>query len=383
MNFSLSEEQSALKDSIGKFLERDYTFDERWKVIRSPDGWSRTHWNQLAEIGLMALPVAEADGGLGGGGVDTMVVMEQIGKGLVLEPYLGCVVLPAALIKAAGTEAQRASLSEGLASGETLYAFAHTEPGQRYERASVALAATPNADGYVLSGKKISVLGGDCADVLIVSAKVPGDSEASLFLVPANAAGVTRHPYPMQDAQRGADIEFANVSVGAAALLGARGESQAAIDYALDVACAALCAEAVGAMTELQKITIEYLKTRKQFGRALGTNQALQHRAVDMLMHVEMSRSMALAAAVSVDNPDLDSPAQRVARTKAISGAKTLISQACRFVGQNAVQLHGGIGVTHELNTSHYFKRLTMISVTFGDSDWHLARYGDSLLAAA
>ncbi len=377
MNFSLTEEQTALKDSIGKFLERDYTFDDRWKVIRSPEGWSRAHWNKLAEIGLMALPVAEADGGLGGGGVDTMVVMEQIGKGLVLEPYLGCVVLPAALIKAAGSEAQRTSLSEGLASGETLYAFAHTEPGQRYERASVALAATPNGDGYVLSGKKISVLGGDCADVLIVSAKVPGDAEASLFLVPANAAGVTRHAYPMQDAQRGADIEFANVTVGADALLGTRGKAQAAIDYALDVACAALCAEAVGAMTELQKITIEYLKTRKQFGRALGTNQALQHRAVDMLMHVEMSRSMALEAATAVDNPDA------AARAKAISGAKTTINQACRFVGQNAVQLHGGIGVTHELNTSHYFKRLTMISVTFGDSDWHLARYGDALLAAA
>ena len=377
MNFSLTEEQTALKDSIGKFLERDYTFDERWKVIRSIEGWSRAHWNQLAEIGLMALPIAEADGGLGGGGVDTMVVMEQIGKGLVLEPYLGCVVLPAALIKAAGTQAQRTSLSEGLASGETLYAFAHTEPGQRYERASVALTATPKGDAYVLHGKKISVLGGDCADVLIVSAKVPGDAQSSLFLVPATAAGVTRHAYPMQDAQRGADIEFANVSVGADAILGARGKAQAAIEYSLDVACAALCAEAVGAMTELQKITIEYLKTRKQFGRALGTNQALQHRAVDMLMHVEMSRSMALEAAVSVENADA------ALRAKAISGAKTTISQACRFVGQNAVQLHGGIGVTHELNTSHYFKRLTMISVTFGDSDWHLARYGDALLAAA
>ena len=377
MNFSLTEEQTALKDSIGKFLERDYTFDDRWKVIRSPEGWSRAHWNQLAEIGLMALPVAEADGGLGGGGVDTMVVMEQIGKGLVLEPYLGCVVLPAALIKAAGTDAQRASLSEGIASGETIYAFAHSEPGQRYERASVALSATPKGDGYVLNGKKISVLGGDCAGVLIVSAQVPGDAEASLFLVPATAAGFTRHAYPMQDAQRGADIEFVNVAVGADDVLGARGKAQVAIDYALDVACAALCAEAVGAMTELQKITIEYLKTRKQFGRALGTNQALQHRAVDMLMHVEMSRSMALDAAVSVDLPDA------AARAKAISAAKTTINQACRFVGQNAVQLHGGIGVTHELSTSHYFKRLTMISVTFGDSDWHLTRYGDALLAAA
>ena len=376
MDFSLSEEQTALKDTLAKFIERDYSFDDRWKVIRSPEGWSRAHWNQLAEIGLMALPVAEADGGLGGGGVDTMVVMEQIGRGLVLEPYLGCVVVPAALIKAAATDAQRAALCEGLASGETLYAFAHTEPGQRYERASVGLAATASGAGYTLNGKKISVLGGDCADALIVSAVVAGDSAASLFLVPASAAGVTRHAYPMQDAQRGADIEFANVSVGADALVGSRGKAQDAIEYALDVGCAALCAEAVGAMTELQKLTIEYLKTRKQFGRALGTNQALQHRAVDMLMHVEMSRSMALEAAVSVENSDA------AARAKAVSAAKTLIGQGCRFVGQNAVQLHGGIGVTHELNASHYFKRLAMINATFGDTDWHLARYGDALLAA-
>ncbi|MBC7709790.1 MAG: acyl-CoA dehydrogenase family protein [Rhizobacter sp.] len=377
MDFSLTEEQIALKDSLGKFIARDYTFDDRWKVIRSSEGWSRAHWNQLAEIGLMALPVAEADGGLGGGGIDTMVVMEQIGRGLLLEPYLGCAVLPAALIKAAGTEAQRATLSEGLASGETLYAFAHTEPGQRYERAAVAMSAQVSGAGFVLSGKKITVLGGDCADQLLVSAMVSGDTGASLFLVDAKAAGVTRLAYPMQDAQRGADIDFSGVNLGADALIGTRGGAQAAIDYALDVACAALCAESVGVMDELLKQTVEYLKTRKQFGRAIGTNQALQHRAVDMMMHVEMSRSMALEAAVAVDNPDA------AARAKAISGAKTIIGQGCRFVGQNAVQLHGGIGVTHELAASHYFKRLTMINVTFGDSDWHLARYGDMLLAAA
>ena len=377
MDFSLTEEQTALKETLVKFIDRDYTFDDRWKVIGSSEGWSRAHWNQLAEIGLTALPVAEADGGLGGGGVDTMVVMEQIGRGLVLEPYLGCAVLPAALIRAAGTEAQRAHLSEGLASGETLYAFAHTEPGQRFERASVGMTGVASNDGFVLTGKKISVLGGDCADQLLVSALVPGDAGASLFVVDAKAAGVTRLAYPMQDAQRGADVDFSGVKVAATALVGTRGGAQAAIDYALDVACAALCAESVGVMDELLKLTIEYLKTRKQFGRAIGTNQALQHRAVDMMMHVEMSRSMALEAAAAVDNLNA------AVRAKAISGAKTIIGQACRFVGQNAVQLHGGIGVTHELAASHYFKRLTMINVTFGDSDWHLARYGDTLLAAA
>ena len=286
-------------------------------------------------------------------------------------------VLPAALIKSAATSEQLATLYDGLATGETIYAFAHTEPGQRYERDAVSLAAAASGAGYVLNGKKVSVLGGDCADTLIVSAKLPGDAEASLFVVDAKAAGVTRHSYPMQDAQRGADIEFANVVVDAAAMLGVRGQEQTSIDYALDVACAALCAEAVGVMTELQRQTVEYLKTRKQFGRVIGMNQALQHRAVDMLMHVEMSRSMALDAAMAADNPDA------AARAKSVSAAKTLIGQGCRFVGQNAVQLHGGIGVTHELAASHYFKRLTMINATFGDTDWHLARYGDSLLAAA
>ena len=373
MNFSLTDEQSALKDTLVKFIDRDYTFDDRWKIIKSKDGWSRTHWNQLAEIGVLALPIAEADGGLGGGGVDTLVVMEQLGRGLVVEPYLGCCVVPVALLSRGANEIERAGLLERIAAGETLVAFAHTGVGQRYERESTGTTATFATGGFTLSGKKVAALGGDCADQLIVCATVAGDKGSSLFLADTNAAGVKRHAYPMQDAQRGADIEFANTP---ATLLGKQADAQPAIDYAFDVACAALCAEAVGAMIELHKLTIEYLKTRKQFGRALGTNQALQHRAVDMLMHVEMSRSIALDAAMAVTEPDA------AARAKTISAAKTLIGQACRFVGQNAVQLHGGIGVTHELNVSHYFKRLTMINATFGDADWHLARYGDSLLAA-
>jgi alkylation response protein AidB-like acyl-CoA dehydrogenase len=371
MNFALSDEQVALKDTLIKFIERDYSFDERWQIIRSDAGWSRARWNQLAEIGLMALPIRESDGGLGGGGVEMMVVMEQLGRGLVLEPYIGCALLPAALLTFGADEIERAGLLERIASGEHLLAFAHTDVGQRYERASSGTFVEENGGGYLLTGKKITVLGGDCADTLLVSACVARDTDTSLFLVNANSAGVTRFPYPMQDAQRGADVAFTKTP---ATLLGKRGAAQPAIDYAIDVACAALCAEAVGAMSELQKITIEYLKTRKQFGRAIGMNQALQHRAVDMLMHVEMSRSMAMEAAMAVDMQDA------AARAKAISAAKMLVGQACRFVGQQAVQLHGGIGVTHELNVSHYFKRLTMINATFGDSDWHLARYGDGML---
>ena len=373
MNFSLTDEQAALKDTLTKFIERDYSFDQRWKITGSETGWSREHWNQLAEIGAMALPVPESDGGLGGNGVDTMVVMEQLGRGLVIEPYLGCVILPVALLSKGASDIERAGLLERIASGESLVAFAHTDAGSRYEREQLHTRATFASGGYTITGNKIAVLGGDCADSLLVCAKLDGDDAASLFLVQSTAPGVTRYPYPMQDAQRGCDIAFANAP---AVLLGERAKAQSAIDYALDAACAALAAEAVGAMSELHKITVEYLKTRKQFGRPIGMNQALQHRTVDMLMHLEMSRSMAMEAAVALGEPNA------ALRAKSISAAKVLISQAARFVGQQAVQLHGGIGVTHELNVSHYFKRLTMISASFGDSDWHLARYGDSLLAA-
>ncbi|TAG45691.1 MAG: pimeloyl-CoA dehydrogenase small subunit [Betaproteobacteria bacterium] len=373
MNFSLSDEQSALKDTLIKFIDRDYTFDDRWKIIRSTTGWSTTHWSQLAEIGVTALPIAEADGGLGGNGVDTLVVMEQLGRGLVVEPYLGCCLLPVALLTHGASDIERAGMLERIAGGDLLAAFAHTDAGQRYERVSTGTKASFANGGFTLTGRKVVVLGGDCADHLLVSAQVGEDAGASLFLVDANATGVTRLAYPMQDAQRGADIEFNNA---AATLIGTQGGAQPAIDHALDVACAALCAEAIGAMTELHKLTVEYLKTRKQFGRPIGMNQALQHRAVDMLMHVEMSRSMAIDAAMAV------SETNAAARAKTISAAKVLVGQACRFVGQNAVQLHGGIGVTHELNVSHYFKRLTMIAATLGDTDWHLARHSDSLLAA-
>ncbi len=373
MNFSLSEEQVALRDTLIKFIERDYSFDDRWSIIRSAEGWSRTRWNQLAEIGAMALPIAEQDGGLGGSAVDTMVVMEQLGRGLVIEPYLGCVVLPAALLTRGASDIERAGLLERIASGETLVAFAHTDAGAGHERAQTHTHARRANGGFMLTGKKIAVLGGDCADTLLVSACVDGAPKASLFLVQPDSATTKRYAYPMQDAQRGGDIEFVNAP---ATLVGEQDNAQHAIDYALDAACAALCAEAVGVMTELHKATVEYLKTRKQFGRPIGMNQALQHRAVDMMMHLEMSRSMAMEAALAVANENAD------LRAKAISAAKTLVGQASRFVGQSAVQLHGGIGVTHELNVSHYFKRLTMINATFGDTDWHLARYGDLMKAA-
>jgi Acyl-CoA dehydrogenases len=251
--------------------------------------------------------------------------------------------------------------------------LAFTEPGQRYERAALNTRAEPDGQGcFRLYGAKIVVLGGDAAEALLVTARALGEGEDSLFWVEANAAGLTCLPYPMQDAQRGADFRFEGVS---ARLLAGPHVASEAVETALDVAGAALCAEAVGAMAELLRLTVEYLKTRQQFGRPIGSNQALQHRAVDMLMQVEMARSMAIEAALAIGLPAAE-------RRRAISAARVLVAEACRFVGQQAVQLHGGIGVTHELNVSHYFKRLTMIAATFGDADWHLARYGEGLLAA-
>ena len=238
----------------------------------------------------------------------------------------------------------------------------------------------------MLNGKKVSVLGGDAADQLLVSATIAGDAGPSLFVVPATASGIKRFAYPMQDAQRGPTLGPDNVEIGAEALVG-NNVNKGRRCHRLRAGrrlCRALRRGQSAPWRAGHKITVEYLKTRKsEFGRPIGMNQALQHRAVDMLMHVEMSRLMAMEAAVACDNANADAAAQRAARVKAVSAAKTLVSQGCRYVGQNAVQLHGGIGVTDELNTSHYFKRLTMISVTFGDADWHLARYGDALLAAA
>lgn len=374
MDFRLTEEQRALADTVGRFIERDYGFEARWSMLRSPEGWSRGRWQRLAELGLTALPVPERAGGLGGGGVETMLVMEAFGRGLVLEPWLGCAFLPARLLSALDSGPEARSWLEGIAAGERLLAVAFTEPEQRYERAPVETRAVVEGEGWRLTGRKVSVLGGDAADTLLVTALIDGEAGTSLFAVRADAPGVTRYPYPLQDGTRGADLAFDRVP---AQRVGPPGGAGPALEWALDAATAALCAEGVGVMDALVRRTVDYLKTRRQFGRPIGANQALQHRAVDMLIETEMARSMAIEAALAADDDD---PARRA---RAIAAAKFTVARACRFVGQQAVQLHGGIGVTHELDVSHFFKRATLISLTFGDADWQLARYGEALRAAA
>ncbi|HVT34488.1 MAG TPA: acyl-CoA dehydrogenase family protein [Nevskiaceae bacterium] len=381
MNFEFSEEQTALRDTLLRYLQKNYGFEQRREIIRSTDGWSRAHWKQFAEMGLTAIGLPEAYGGYGlGGPFDTYVVMEAFGRALVVEPYLASVVLAADLIAHVGSGAQKSALLPKVASGELQLALAHQEPGARYELAHVATKSVASGNGYVLDGAKTVVLNGAAADRLIVSARTAGgerdEAGISLFLVDPKSSGVSIHGYPTQDGQRAADITLKGVQVSADALLGQAGAALPAIEHQLQHAIAALCAEAVGAMGALLEITGAYLKTRKQFGVPIGSFQALQHRMADMLMQLESARSMAYLIAARIGSADLQE------RRRAVAAAKALVGQAARHVGQQAVQLHGGIGVTDELNVSHYFKRLTMIDLTFGDAAHHLARYSDLMLAA-
>jgi len=375
MNFDFSEEQIQLREALVRLLDRGYEFDKRKQIVGSESGMSREIWQQLAELGVLSMALPEAHGGAGGNAVDTLVIMEALGRRIVVEPYLPCIVLGAGLVARAGSDAQRARLLPRVTAGQHLLALAHDEADTRYELTGVATRARADGGDYLLDGKKTVVLGGGVADTLIVSARTagePGDpAGVSLFLVDATAPGVTRHGYATHDGQRAADITLAGVRVGGDALLGPAGGGTALVEHAIEHGIAALCAEALGVMSVLVDLTSSYVKTRKQFGVAIGTFQVLQHRLADMLMRVEQARSMAYLLATTVDSDDA------ALRRRVTAAAKTVIDQAGRFVGQQAIQLHGGIGVTHEAPVSHYFKRLTLIGLTFGDADHHLARYSD------
>ena len=380
MDFNYTDEQNALRDTLSRFIAKDYGFEQRRALAKSDEGFSRAHWKQFAELGLLALPFHEDFGGMNGNAVDTLLVMEAFGRGLVLEPYLATVIVAGGLIRDAGSDAQKEALLPAIAGGELMMALAHYEPGARYEVSRVDTAAKADGNGWKLSGAKGVVIGGGAADKLLVSARTGagpnGTGALSLFLVDRKAAGVSVRSYMTQDGGRAAEVRLDNVAVGADALVGAKDGALPAIERALDYGIAAMCAESVGIMTALDEATLEYLKTRKQFGQPIGRFQALQHRMVDMVIATEQSRSMAMMAAVKADSTDA------AERRRAISAAKAYIGQQARFVGQQAVQLHGGMGVVDELNVSHWFKRLTMINATFGDVDHHLGLFSDTLLAA-
>jgi pimeloyl-CoA dehydrogenase small subunit len=370
MDFELTEEQRLLRESVERLMADRYDFAARKRFMQEHGGFSAELWRQYAELGLLGLPFAESDGGLGGGPVETMIVMEAFGRALALEPYLATIVLGGAFLRLGGSTAMRAALAPQIASGALKLAFAHAERQARYDLADVATAARRDGAGFVLDGAKSLVLHGDAASKLVVSARVSGsqrDREGlALFLVDADAAGVMRRGYPTVDGLRAAEVTLSGVRVTADTAIGAPGEGFALIERVVEGAIAALAAEAVGAMAAMHEITTDYLKVRKQFGVPIGNFQVLQHRAADMLVALEEARSMALLATMMVDEPDA------AERRKAIAAAKVQIGRSGRIVGQGAIQLHGGIGMTMENNVGHYFKRVTMIDTLFGDADHHL-----------
>ncbi|NPV20128.1 pimeloyl-CoA dehydrogenase small subunit [Bradyrhizobium aeschynomenes] len=376
MDFDLTEEQRLLKDSIDGLLADAYDFDKRKLYMKEKGGWSQGIWSKLAEQGLLGLPFSEEDGGFGAGGVETMIVMEAMGRALVLEPYLATVVLSGGFLRHGGSAAQKAAHLPGIIDGSKTFAFAQLEKQSRYDLFDVATSAKKKGDGYVIDGEKFVVLNGENADTLIVTARTAGGqrdrSGIGVFIVPADAKGVTRKGYPTQDGLHAADITFTGVEVGSDAAIGDPANALPLIERVVDEARIALCAEAVGLMDESLKTTVEYIKTRKQFGVAIGSFQSLQHRASDMFVALEQARSMSMFATMAADFDDAKE------RATSIAAAKVQIGKSAKFVGQQAIQLHGGIGMTMEAKIGHYFKRLTMIESTFGDTDYHMRRVSEA-----
>lgn len=372
MDFSFTEEQTLLRNMVQGFLQDKYDFETRRKIVASDEGWNKDFWQEWAELGLLAAPFSEEQGGMGGGAIDTMVIMEEFGRALVIEPYMETVVLAGGFLREGASAAQQAAHIPGIVAGENVWAVAYAEPQGRYNLADLVTTAKADGDGFVLNGYKAVVLGGPWADKLIVTARTSGgqrDSDGvSVFIVDKSAAGVSARDYPTVDGRRASEITFENVKLGADALIGKAGKGLPLVEKVIDQGIGALCAEAVGGMKELNDATVEYCKTRKQFGVPIGKFQVLQHRMVDMFMAYEQSVSMTYMVNMKMDESNVE-------RTKAASGAKVQIGKAGRFVGQQAVQLHGGMGMTDELNVGHYFKRLTMMDTLFGNVDHHLKRF--------
>jgi alkylation response protein AidB-like acyl-CoA dehydrogenase len=374
LNFDYSEEQELLAASVKRFVAKDYSFDARAKIIASAQGYSDVIWSTFADIGLLGLPLPTAVGGYGGSALDMMIVMEAIGEALVVEPYLSTVGLGARFVARGGSPQQQEAILPRVIAGDIKLAFAHTEDGARYNLAHVATRATPTDGGFSIDGVKRVVLDAPSADKLLVSARTAGNTAdhtgISLVVVDTVAPGVAMNAYRTIDGLRAADVTFNAVPVGRDALIGVADQGHMLIEEMVDYAIAQLCAEAVGAMQYANHATLEYLKTRKQFGVTIGSFQALQHRMVDMVICAEQARSMASLACAKVDAGNDPSERRRV-----VSAAKIKIADACRHVAQESVQLHGGMGMSDELKISHTFRRLTMIAQQFGDADYHLERF--------
>jgi len=372
MDFSFTEEQTMLRDTVASYLADHYDFDKRRAAVASAAGWRPEVWKAFAEdLGILGASFSEDLGGLGGGATEIMVVMEEFGKALVVEPYLGTVVIGGGFLKL-GSPVGAADLIGKIIAGEATMAFAWAEPQGRYALNDLATTARKDGSGYVLNGHKAVVIGAPWATHLIVTARTGGARRdaggVSVFLVDRTAKGVVTRDYPTVDGQRASEVFFENVSVGADALIGSEGAALPMVEQVVDEAVAAICAESCGVLRRLHEGTLEYTKQRKQFGAPIASFQVLQHRMVDMFIQVEQAVSMTYMAHIKLDEPAAE-------RAKAVSAAKVQIGRACRFVGQNAIQLHGGMGMTDEMAIGHYFKRATMIEGQFGSVDHHLRRY--------
>jgi len=377
MDFELTDEQRLLRESVDRLLADHYDFAKRRGYLAEPEGWSTALWSRYAEQGLLGLPFAEEYGGFGGGPIEIMLVMEAFGRVLALEPYLSTVVLGGTALRLAGSAEQKSAILPQIAEGSMTLAFAHGERQARYDLTDVLTTAKATPHGWLLDGAKSVVLHGDRADRLIVGARLSGERDdpdgIGLFLVDGQANGVARRSYPMRDGTRAAEIALSGVEVGRDDALGEPGNALPIIERVVETGIAATSAEAVGAMEAMHNMTLEYLKTRQQFGKPIGQNQVLQHRSAEMLIALEQGRSMAMLAAMTVDEPD---PTERA---RNIAMAKVGVGQGSRFVAQNAVQLHGGIGMTEEYAIGHYFRRCMVIEHMFGDPAYHLSRLADQV----
>ena len=373
MNFEFSDEQQQLHDTVSRYLTEQYGFEKFRAINSSKAGWDKTAWKGLAELGVLAINVPTGQGGLGFGALENLAMMGALGRSLLLEPFLSSAVIATAALRPYVADEEAAQLLSRMASGEAIAVLAHFESDSRYEAQWVNTRAHKTGGDYRLEGHKAVVMQAAAADTLLVSARTSGDSGdahgVSLFRVPRDAKGLSFDAYPILDGQRAADVYLQAVVVPASSRLGEEGAALPSIEAALDIGLAALCAEAVGVMQALLDATVDYVQTRQQFGVAIGHFQALQHRIADMVVHLEQARSMSYLAALRCTEETI------VERRRALSAAKAVIGQSARFIGQQAVQLHGGMGMSDELIVSHWFKRLTAMEVMFGDSDSHLQRY--------
>ncbi|MEO9462262.1 MAG: acyl-CoA dehydrogenase family protein [Marinomonas sp.] len=372
MDFNFTETQDMVRDGLSRLVRENYDYETRNSVIGSESGWRPEIWAQLAELGILGMPFSEDDGGFGGGAVDSLVVMEEFGRGLVIEPFVPTVVCAGGFLKHAGTDTQKEEHIGGIVDGSRTFAFAYAEPRGRFDYANLETTAKKDGGGYVLNGHKAVVVGAPWASHLIVTARTSGGQRdrdgISVFIVDKGADGVVTRDYPTVDGRRASEVYLENVSVPAEALIGEEGAALPLIEQVTDEAIAAQCAEACGAMKVAHTLTVEYSRTRKQFGVPIGSFQVLQHRMVDMYTEYEQSLSMTYLATLKLD-------ADAKERQTAVAAAKVRVGQAAHLIGQEAIQIHGGMGMTDEMAIGHYFKRLTIFDAEFGNIDHHMKRH--------